>query len=136
MQNTATPVSLAQVQASKVYEHVPLQEFWTEHRTTLISYEAQFVHALRPDPEEEPPRVKGKKKSIEFEGGFLFPGRPGDREENIEQTVMASKYGCLRELFEERGAGGGPEWASLREFVKIMLELKHSCILREFLELY
>ena len=30
--------------------------------------------------EEEIKRPKGKKKNIEYEGGFLFPGRPGDKD--------------------------------------------------------
>lgn len=82
MQNQSTTVTVVEDEVEKKYEYHPLDEFWTEHRTTLISYETQFVSNLKPEQEQEETegkKSKSKKKNIEYEGGFLFPGKPGDK---------------------------------------------------------
>lgn len=104
----------------KEYETLPTDEFWSEHRTTLISYEAQFVFATKIDKPEQAERPKGKKKNIQYEGGFLFPGKQGDKEESIPQLIESSKYNNLKELFQET-PNTPKETLKLRKFVCIML---------------
>lgn len=41
-------VTIVDRETNKAYEFQPLEEFWTEHRTTLISYETQFVNNFKP----------------------------------------------------------------------------------------
>jgi hypothetical protein len=113
-----------------------LKECWTEHRITLIAYELQYVHTIkRTEAEEEEGQKKNRKRDMEYEGGFLFPGREGDKDVNVVEQIRECKYNHLRELFFTE-AQQSEDMLELREFVKIMLELKHHCILREFMEIY
>ena len=82
-----------------------IKEYWTEHRTTLIAYEAQYVYNKKPeageDEDAEPKNRKGKKKDIEFDGGFLFPGTGEEKEINVSEMIRESnKYTNLKELFD------------------------------------
>lgn len=38
-----------------------IKEYWTEHRTTLIAYEAQYIYNKKPDAAEDDEDHKGKK---------------------------------------------------------------------------
>lgn len=47
----------------------------------------------------------------------------------------SNKYSTLKDLFDE-SINHSEDMIELREFVKIMLELKHPSIVKEFLEIY
>ena len=50
------------------------KELWTEHSTTLIAYEAQYIYRKKRKmtPSSEQSR-HSRKKVNRFESGFLFP---------------------------------------------------------------
>ena len=50
------------------------KELWTEHCTTLIAYEAQYVHRKKGKVSLYGEQSRhGRKKNNQFESGFLFP---------------------------------------------------------------
>lgn len=57
-----------------------IKQYWTEHRITLIAFETQYVYQRKPvdrserEKESNQNNHKSKKRNLEFEGAFLFPG--------------------------------------------------------------
>ena len=50
------------------------KELWTEHSTTLIAYEAQYVHRKKDKVSHYGEQsTHSRKKVNQFESGFLFP---------------------------------------------------------------
>lgn len=83
--NDIKPPCQAPLCGSEGKEADNMKEYWTEHRITLIAFETQFIYQKSPHlkgdklkPKER--NNKLKKKDIEFEGAFLFPGREDARE--------------------------------------------------------
>ncbi len=82
-----------------------MKEKWTEHRITLIAFEAQFVIKNRPTVMEkmldiQHKKQKSKKKNIDFESGFQFPGLKGGKlsEIDIKKLIMESSCKHLKDL--------------------------------------
>lgn len=122
-------------------EDQKIEQFWTEHRITLIALEARFIHNKKPKEKEEPPaknKKNSKKKDMQFEGGFTFPSQQTgkDNELNIAEEIKNSKFKNLSDLFINSEYSEDSGLIMLREFIKIMLELKHNSIRGEFLEIY
>jgi hypothetical protein len=109
-----------------------VKEYWTEHRITLIAYEAQYIYAKKPNDflEEKAGEgekgKKGKKKvNIEFEAGFLNVSPENSEEFRVDDLVK--DFQQLEWLFV---APPDQNYEELKTLVRIMLELKHSAIVR------
>lgn len=107
----------------------------------LIAYEVRHIYNKKPNFEDEQSYKQFINSDVherfEFDGGFLFPGKKYKISIDFMKIVAESeKYPHLKSLFVRDEISLHHEDERLRDFVQIMLQLKHHSIVKEFLDIY